>query len=313
MRIGQRLRSLALSLTVVAGLGAAAQVSAAEVLKPFILGSTSNGDPGATLVATREALRDQGFEVIGEYSPYPDATVVVVTNDFLKSLVEDEEGAAYLVGMRVSVVKAGNEVQVSYINPDYWRRAYRIERDLTSVVAKMSAALGSEQEFGSKGMSPRKLKKYHYTFGMEYFDDVMKLADYDSHDEAVKTLERNLANGVGGTSKVYRIDVPDEGITAFGVAMSEGMSSDSEILKEVDARPLKHVAHLPYEVVVFDGKVRALHPRFRIAISWPDLKMIGDNSFFGITKSPEAIKKALTELAGGSYDSPGTGGGGLKL
>ena len=27
----------------------------------------------------------------------------------------------------------------------------------------------------------------------------------------------------------------------------------------------------------------------------------------------EAIKKALTELAGGSYDSPGTGGGGFKL
>jgi hypothetical protein len=87
------------------------------------------------------------------------------------------------------------------------------------------------------------------------------------------------------------------------------MSSDAEILKEVDARPLKHVAHLPYEVVVFDGEVRALHPRFRIAISWPDLKMVGANSFFGITRSPEAIKKALTELAGGSYAAPGGGGG----
>jgi hypothetical protein len=216
------------------------------------------------------------------------------------------------MGMRVSVTKVGNEVQVSYMNPDYWRRVYRIRRDVTPVAAKLSAALGSEEEFGSKGLSPRKLKKYHYTFGMEYFDDQMKLADYGSHEEAVTTIEDNLAAGVAGTSKVYRIDVPGESITAFGVAMSEGMSSDAEILKEVDARPLKHVAHVPYELVVFDGKVRALHPRFRIAISWPDLKMVGANSFFGITRSPEAIKKALTELAGGSYSSPG-GGGGFSL
>lgn len=310
--IGQRLRSFALSLLVVVGLGAAVRVSAAETLKPFIMGSKENGDPGEVLLATKEALRGQGFEVVGEYSPYSDATVVVVTNDFLKELAEDDEGAAYLMGMRVSVTKVGQEVQVSYLNPEYWRQAYRIGRDLNPVTAKLSTALGSEEEFGAKGMSPRKLKKYHYTFGMEYFDDPMKLADYGSYDEAVKTLEDNLAAGVGGTSKVYRIDVPGEQITAFGVAMSEGMSSDAEILKEVDARPLKHVAHLPYEVVVFGGKVRALHPRFRIAISWPDLKMVGENSFFGITKSPNAIKKVLTELAGGNYETSG-GGSGFSL
>jgi hypothetical protein len=309
MTIRQRLRLLALSLLVVAGLGVASQVCAAEALKPFILGSKSNGDLGGVLLATKEALQDQGLEVAGEYSPYPDATVLVVTDDFLKRLAVDDEGAAFLAGVRVSVTQVGNEVQVSYLNPDYWRWVYRIRQDVAPVSAKLSAALGSQEEFGAKGMSPRKLKKYHYTFGMEYFDDQMKLANYGSHQQAVKTVESNLAAGVAGTSEVYRIDIPGRSITVFGVAMSEDMSSDAAILKEVDARPLKHVAHLPYEVVVFDGSVRALHPRFRIAVSWPDLKMVGANSFFGITRSPEAIKKALTELAGGSYAAPGAGGG----
>ncbi|KAF0205639.1 MAG: hypothetical protein FD173_809 [Gallionellaceae bacterium] len=37
----------------------------------------------------------------------------------------------------------------------------------------------------------------------------------------------------------------------------------------------------------------ALYARFRIAIDFPDLSMMGKNSFMNIMKAPEAIRLAL--------------------
>ena len=47
----------------------------------------------------------------------------------------------------------------------------------------------------------------------------------------------------------------------------------------------------------------ALYARFRIAISFPDLSMMGANSFMNIMKSPEAIREALALTAGGKKDA----------
>ena len=309
MAIRKLLSVVGLGLLVLSGTVLSAMAVAAESLMPFVLASTSGGSPEDVLSATKEKLKGQGFDIAGEYSPYEGAFVLVVTDAFLKKLAADETGGAYLIGQRVSVVKVGNEVQVSYANPEYLRYAYRVKKDLTPLLAKLKAALGYQEQFGAKGLSPSKLKKYHYTFGMEYFDDPMVLAESATHSEAVDRLARNLADGVGGTSQVYRIDAAGGNVTVFGVAMTEGVGSDAQILEEIDAGPLKHVAHLPYEVAVFDGEVRALHPRFRIAIDWPDLRMVGAHSFFGITKSPEAIKKVLTEVAGGVYTGNAGRGG----
>jgi len=138
---------------------------------------------------------------------------------------------------------------------------------------------------------------------MEYFDDVYKLAEYGSHKEAVDTLEKNLAAGVGGVTKVYRLDLPDD-VTVFGVARkapgeAEIDMDEDHIMSVVDFGELKGTAYLPYEILV-DGKdVVALHMRFRMAVHYPDLKMMGKNSFMNIMPSPGAIQKALTAAAGG--------------
>jgi hypothetical protein len=67
----------------------------------------------------------------------------------------------------------------------------------------------------------------------------------------------------------------------------------------IDFKELRSTAHLPYEILVSGNKVYHLYARFRIAINFPDLSMMGDNSFMNIVESPEAIKKALTKVAGG--------------
>ena len=308
MAIRHLFRGFTLATGFLVAMVLAGGLSAAEKLKPFILASTSGDDLQAVVAATKDALVDEGFEIVGEYSPMEDRVILVATNDFLKDLARDGEGGAYFAPQRIAVSKVEGRVQVGYSNPEYWSNAYRLRANVDAVTAKLSAALGSEKEFGSRGLSPRKLQKYHYTFGMEYFDDELKLAGYASHGEAVREIERNLAKGEAGVSKVYRIDAKGGDVSIFGVHMTEGFSGDKTILEKIDVKPLKHAAHLPYEVVVVNGKVRALSPRFRIAVSWPDLKMVGDHSFFEITRSPGEIEKVLTLAAGGKIEKPRSGG-----
>jgi hypothetical protein len=180
--------------------------------------------------------------------------------------------------------------------------------DLAGVTAKLEKVLGRKQDFGSEdGMRAKKLRKYHYMFGMEYFDDVNmhELAEYPSYDEAVKTVAANLEKGVAGVHKVYRIDIPGKDETVFGVSRKKPAKGgdkymdESYIMSIIDFKDIKATAHLPYEILVSGNKVYHLYARFRIAIDFPDLSMMGDNSFMNIVESPEAIKKALTQVAGG--------------
>jgi hypothetical protein len=285
-------------------------VQAAEYLKPFVLASKGPGDFAAKVKETKAALTKAGFEILGEYSPYShtfvdNTDVIVVTNAELKKVAGMSKYGGFAAPWRVAVTQVGGEIQVAYPNPAYIASAYRLKADLNGVTQALKNALGATETFGSKkGMTARKLSSYHYTFGMEYFDDVYELAEYGSHKEAVDTLEKNLAAGVAGVTKVYRLDLPNN-VTVFGVARKAPTEADidmdeAHIMSVVDFEPLKGTAYLPYEILVDGNKAVALHMRFRMAVHYPDLKMMGQNSFMNIMPSPNAIQKALTAVAGGS-------------
>lgn len=271
-----------------------------EILKPFVLGSKGSGTLEQKAEAAKTALTANGFTVVGAYSPYPDAEVIVVTSDELKSNAANSEHGGFGAIQRVSVTKVKNEIQVSYTNPVYMANVYRMKGDLKGVLAKLEAALGRVEDFGAKGMTASKARKYHYMMGMEYFDDPSLLASYGSYDEAVKAVEKGLAAGKNGVSKVYRVDVPGKQEVVFGVGMkgaTEAQKSmdDKFIMNEIDFHDIKSTAHLPYEVLVSGKDIYALYARFRIAIDFPDLAMMGSNSFMHIMNSPEAIRKALQQ------------------
>lgn len=287
------------------GLVCALPVQADDVLlKPFILGATPAGGMEQVVSDVKAALKAQGFEEAGSYSPYAGTTIIAVTSPELKAAAAKSEHGGFGAAQRVAVVDAKGKIQVSYTNAVYMANAYRMADDLKAVQAKLEAALGKTQEFGAKGLTEKKLRKYHYTFGMEYFTDPSVLAEHASHDEAVKAVEANLAAGKGGVTKVYRVDVPGKQEVVFGVGMKAASEADKSmddkyIMSEIDFRDIKSAAHLPYEVLVSGNKVYALYGRFRIATSFPDLSMMGSNSFMNIMSSPEAIRKALVKAAGG--------------
>ncbi|MGB5458030.1 MAG: hypothetical protein WBO18_18940, partial [Gammaproteobacteria bacterium] len=203
----------------------------------------------------------------------------------------------------------------AYTNPKYWANAYRMNDNLDGVSSKLASALGAEKQFssGDKELTPEKMRKYHYTFMMEYFDDPSDLASYDSHDEAVKGVEAALAAGNGAATQVYKISVgkDSEGkeMTLFGVGLKgkneKDCSGDVFVMSSIDKDTPRSTAHLPYEMLVYGSEVEALYGRFRIALSWPHLPMMKSETgatFMSVMCSPDAIKNALTEAAGGTVE-----------
>jgi hypothetical protein len=286
-------------LALLLALTALPATAADGALKPFVLASRGTGEPAAAAAEVRGKLETAGFQVVGSYEPYPGATVLAVTSDFLKQAAAAAPGASYAAAQRVAVTKVGDEVQVSFTNPSYMQYAYRMRTDLSSVGRKLAGALGWLEAYGpADGRTPKELKGYHYMIGMPYFDDAVEIAAFPSHAEAVAAVEAGLAAGRGGARKVYRLDVPGIEDTLFGVALSEGCSADTFVMKEIDFKPLRSTGHLPYEVLVTGGKVLALHAKFRIAVNFPDLSMMGSHSFMGIRCAPDAIEGALAKVAG---------------
>jgi len=299
---------LAYIAAVVMG-AAALAVQAEGEMKPFILASTDSGDITDKIDGVKSALGGKGLEIVGEYSPYPSAHIIIVTNEALKKAAASHDRAGYVAAQRATITKVGDQVQIAYTNPVYMAAAYRVKDDLSGVADALEAALGAEKEYGpEEGLTAKELEKYHYTFGMEYFDEPNDLASYNSYKEAVAAVEKGLAAHKGNTAKVYRIDIPGSKQTVFGVTMAavgetgNKYMDETFIMTEIDFKPLRSTGHLPYEILVRGSEVEALHARFRIAMNFPDLSMMGANSFMNIMPSPDAIRESLTRVAGGELE-----------
>lgn len=270
-----------------------------EMLRPFVLASTKTGNLPEVVTQTKDLLTAEGFEVVGEYAPYENAYVVVVTSPELKRIAGRTEMGGFGAVQRVTATVVGNEVQLAYTNPRYMANVYRMDGELEAVAERLEKALGNAQTYGARGRSAGDLRRYHYKMFMPYFDEPWQVGSFADRRAAIKAVESNLSKGVAGTSEVYRVDMPDSDQTLIGVGLSEGCSGDRFIMGTIDsASPVKATPHLPYELLIAKGEVLALHAKFRIAQSFPDLTMLGEGSFWDIKCAPEAILGALRAVTG---------------
>jgi len=285
-------------LTVALALLAGAASAEEPRHKPFVLASRGAGELQAAADAARAKLQAAGFEVVGSYKPYAGAVVLAVTSEALKTAVSQPLGG-YAAVQRVTVTQVGDEIQVAYTNPIYMGHAYRLKADLSPIAEKLGAALGKVEDYGPpEGLTAGALRKYHYMMGMEYFDEPTRVGRFGSRSGANRAIEAGLKAGKGGASLVYKVDLPASDETLFGVALTEGCSGDEYIMKEIDAKAVRSTAHLPYEILVSGMNAYALYARFRIAINFPDLKMMGAHSFMNIRCAPDAIEAALKKVTG---------------
>jgi len=139
--------------------------------------------------------------------------------------------------------------------------------------------------------------------GMQYFDDPSELGEFESYEAAVAAVEAGLAVEGDSLSQVYRIDIPGKEQTVFGVGMKmtneDEMDLDSAFqMSIVDFEGCKKRAYFPYEVLVNGNEVEALHMRFRMAVHFPNLSMMGQHGFTKLISAPGAIEKALEKMVG---------------
>ncbi len=274
--------------------------------KPFIVASESEGTLEVSTREVRSALQAAGFEIAGQYAPMDDTNVIVVTNDLLKAIAARSPRGGYAAGQRVSITETDGTVEVGFMNPVYIQYAYRLNGDMRPVYDSLVNALGMVRTCGAgkKKMTAQKLDKYHYMMGMQYFDDVSKLGSFDSHEAAVAAVEQGLAKPGDSLTWVYRIDVPGTAQTVFGVGMKLSDSDTKDLddafqMSVVDFEGCKKRAYFPYEVLVKGSDVEALHMRFRMAVHFPNLSMMGSHGFTKLVSAPGVIETALKDLVNG--------------
>jgi hypothetical protein len=279
----------------------AVPVALADVLRPLVLAYTTAGtDIAAEAEKVRERLSAAGFRVVGEYPVHAGARVIIVTSDDLLAAAARSPRGGYIAPLRVAVTRVGGQLQVSHVNLDYLRHAYRIEAPLATITQRLAGALGAGEPFGARGVPVAELARYRYAFGMERFGDPYLLAQYADRSRALAVIDRNLRAGKAGVREVYRIDIPGRDATVIGVSIREEDGAEREAadlhhLATVDVAERRHTAYLPYEILVEGGRVEALHLRFRMALHFPDLGMMGENSFMQLRRAPAAVERTLTQ------------------
>ena len=279
-------------------------------LKPFVLGNDITGDKQVVAEQVKAKLTSNGFSVVGSYAPYGNAIVICASHPALTAAAARTRNGGFGVAQRVAVTELEGKIQVAYMNPLYLGTAYGMG-NLQAVTTALEQALGRAKTFGAEGVEEEDLKpgNYHYAMMMPYFEDVDLLNKHKDYQTALSVVEANLAAGKGGTSKVYRIDLPGREVSVFGVAIPRGdglnagdKDTDKEVLDIIDYKSPRSTAYLPYELMVTGGKVIALAGRYRIAVHFPDTKMVGEHGFTKIMSAPGGIKTALEKVAGYKRD-----------
>lgn len=268
-------------------------------LAPYVRGaSLPAADLSAQVATVEQKLQAAGFTVIGRHLPKgipTNATVIVTDPGILEAIGKVGGPAITAAALRVGVQADGS---VSYMNPEYWHRAFvrgkfgQVQAAVKAAQARLVQALGEGQPFGGE-VDASDLASYRYMFGMERFDsDNSLLVTHASFDEALASVRANLGKGTADTAKVYEVVMPDRKIAVFGVAMNSADSGEGWWVNKIEGTA--HVAALPYEIFVVDNKVYALYARFRIALAWPELGM---GQFMRIMNAPNAIQDIMTRVA----------------
>lgn len=296
--------SMKLSLVLLVSLCLAGTAAAESAYQPFVLASINETGLEQQTEDTLSALKKAGFTIAGQYSPIDDTNVIVATSPNLQAVAALTERGGYGAGQRVSVSLRNGKTEVTFVNPLYIQHAYRLEGDLLSVYDQLVKALGHTEEFGAeKKMTAKKLAKYHYMIAMQRFDDPSELGGFESFAAAVAAVEGGLAVEGDPLTLVYRIDIPGKDQAVFGVGMKATNDADKEVYIDaahqiaiVDFEGYSKAAYFPYEVLVNGTDVEALHMRFRMAVHFPDLSMMGEHGFTKLIKSPGATEDALEDM-----------------
>ena len=272
-----------------------------QEMSPYFKITETNGEISTVSTQIKNALTENGFKIIGEYAPAKnkDLFVVCFTNNELKNLsMQFKDRGALASILKVGFVKKDGKTTVSILNPEYmflafWGKQLKgQESQLTAISDKVKSAFssfGKPEPFGGT-VDKEDLAGYHYMMMMPYFDDPDELEDFDSFEEGLATIRKNLKAGQGNTIKVYEQIFEGKEIAVFGVGLLDAEEGEAHFLPIIGE---DNIANMPYEIILQGKEATALPGKYRLALFWPSLTM---SQFMKISSTPGDIKDVLEEL-----------------
>ena len=122
-------------VSVFAFILSAGSALADDILMPFVFAGNQSGDVTSVAAAVKSKLKGAGFEVVGDYSPYDGAEIIVVTSEAQKAHAAKSDFGGYGAIDRIAITQNGDNVEVSYTNPVYMAAAYRMATDMADIRA----------------------------------------------------------------------------------------------------------------------------------------------------------------------------------
>jgi len=274
----------------------------AQEISPYIKVGDSPNSLEKTEKIVTNALEEKGFEILGQYYVEKNQTLKVIVfsrKDLQAITLKIADRGALAAALKVGLKADGPGTTISYLNPEYLFQAYlrdaydKHSQGLKKIESDVSASLsplGSENKGFGGTMTPEKLREYHYKIMMPYFSDPVELKQFNSFEEGVQVIERNLAAKKGATEKVYSLIFKDEKIAVYGVALLDQEIGEKHFLPIIGET---HLAAMPYEIILQNKVATMLHGRYRLALHWPELTM---GTFMKIRSTPGEIEDTFEKL-----------------
>jgi hypothetical protein len=277
------------------------RVSAQEI-SPYIKVGESSNSLEKTEKTVVNALEENGFEILGQYYVENNQTLKVIVfsrKDLQAITLKIADRGALAAALKVGLKADGPGTSISYLNPEYLFQAYlrdaydKHSQGLKKIESDVSASLsplGNENKGFGGAMTAEKLREYHYKIMMPYFSDPVELKQFNSFEEGVQMIEKNLAAKKGATEKVYSLIFKDEKIAVYGVALLDQEIGEKHFLPIIGET---HLAAMPYEIILQNKVATMLHGRYRLALHWPELTM---GTFMKIRSTPGEIEDTFEKL-----------------
>nr|NQU88966.1 hypothetical protein [Bacteroidota bacterium] len=277
-------------------------IKAQEELAAYFNAATLEMEISDAANKVYNALKDGGFEILGDYHPESnkDLFVVAYTRKDLQQIClrKDDRGALASI-LKIGFIKKEGIVDVSMLNPMYVFYAYlgdhtdknlsELQKIDSDIKASLSKVGNGFTPFGGSEEADD-LKKYRYMAFMPRFSDPVELNEFSTFKEGLTTINKNLDAGKGNTTKVYELDFPEKEIAIFGIGLLDTEKGEAHFLPIIGE---ENIAAMPYEIILQGNEATMLHGKYRFALHWPELTM---GEFMKIMSTPGDVEDFMEEL-----------------
>ena len=268
---------------------------------PYYKVAVKDGGVEDVAMTYKSILTDAGYDVIGAYHPENKGSLYVVcytSKELQKLSLRFADRGALGAIIRMGFVEKEGKTTVSVVNPYYMFYAYwgtqmgNNENEVDAMaedILRLFRNDGALYAFGGT-LEKEDLPEYHYKIMMPYFDDPDELEEFDSFDEGLAVIRKNLNSKKGNTLKVYEMVIPDKKIAVFGIGLMDKEIGETNFLPIIGE---DHIAAMPYEIILQGKEATSLAGKYRFALYWPELTM---SEFMKIMSTPGDVEDMLEAL-----------------